>query len=534
MKYWHITIIVSVFLTAFTNNAFWANVISRLSGSQDALFLLSFFVLLIFISNALLNLLSFKWILKPALMLIILASAAAAYFMDEFSTMIDKEMLINVFESDFRESSEFFNLAFAVKLLLLGVIPAYLIYRLPVIYPSSLWQGLWQRSLILVLSLSTAVLIILSQYQDFSGFGRVNRDLRHFINPENYLFSLKSLAVEALDRGGIVAKPIATDASLKRSLQQRDKPTLVVLVVGETARAANFSLNGYAKPTNPELMKEAVVSFSNTFSCGTATAISLPCMFSHLTRQQYSDKKVRSFQRLPDVVQQAGINVLWRENNTGCKGNCDRIPTHQLANEEHPEFCQGGHCFDEILLEGIDDYLEQKEGDQLLILHQKGNHGPAYYLRYPPVFDRFKPACKTNQLSQCTQEEITNAYDNALLYTDYLLAKTIRMLQAKSEQYHTVMIYVSDHGESLGENNLYLHGMPYLLAPDTQKHIPFIVWLSQGYQQSYQTDQNCLLEKKSTALTHDNLFSSILGLFEIQTEIYDPKLDLFANCRSKV
>ena len=531
MKYWHITLVVSIFLTVFTNNTFWTNVISRLNGSSDILFLVSFFIVLIFLTNTLLNLVSFFWILKPALILVLLTSASAAYFMDEFSTMINKEMIKNVFESDYRESQEFLCLALVIKVTLLGIIPAYLIYRIPVIYPRGLWQSLWQRSLILMLSFSTAVVIIFSQYQDFSGFGRTNRDLRHFINPENYLFSLKSLAVEALDTANIVAEPIATDATLKRSLEQRDKPTLVILVVGETARAANFSLNGYEKTTNPELMQETIVSFDNTFSCGTATATSLPCMFSHLTRQQYSEKKGRSFQRLPDVVQQVGINVLWRENNTGCKGNCDRILTHQLADDEHAEFCQGGHCFDEILLDGVDDYLQQNPSDQLIILHQKGNHGPAYYLRYPPDFERFQPACKSNQLSRCSQQEITNAYDNALLYTDYLLAKTIRSLQEKSGNYHTAMIYLSDHGESLGENNLYLHGMPYLLAPDTQKHIPLIVWLSEGYQQSYQTNQNCLLAKKSAALSHDNLFSSILGLFEIQTEFYDPELDLFASCR---
>lgn len=544
MKFWHITFIVSIFLTVFTNNTLWTNVISRLSDttsivsepdffSANALFLVSFFVVLIFITNTLLSLASFRWVLKPALILVLLTSASAAYFMDEFSTMIDKKMIINVLESDFRESSEFFSLAFTIKVLLLGIIPAYLVYRAPIIYPTSVWRGLLQRSLIITLSLGTAVLIILSQYQEFSGFGRTHRDLRHYINPTNYLFSLKSLTTQAVSAGNIIAKPIGTDAKLKRDLNKRDRPTLVILVVGETTRAANFALNGYEKPTNPALIQEDVVSFNNTFSCGTATATSLPCMFSHLTRQQYSDKKARAFQRLPDVVKQAGINVLWRENNTGCKGNCDRIETHQLANENNPEFCHSGHCYDEILLDGIDEYLKQNSGDQLIILHQKGNHGPAYYLRYPPQFEQFTPVCKTSQLSKCTQEEITNAYDNALLYTDYLLAKTIQSLREKSDQYNTAMIYMSDHGESLGENNLYLHGMPYLLAPDTQKHIPLIMWLSAGYQQSYQVDQRCLSKKQTDALSHDHLFSSLLGLLEIQTDIYDPNLDIFASCQGE-
>lgn len=536
MRYWHITLIVSIFLTVFTNNTFWANVVSRLDGWPDALFLLSLFATLVFVTHTLLSLVSFRWLLKPVLTLVLISSAAAAYFMDQYTTMIDTDMVLNIFGSDLRESSEFLNLTFGIKLLLLGVLPAYLLYRVPVIYPETLWQSLWQRTLIVVLSLSAAVGIILSQYQDFSAFGRNHREVRHFINPENYLFSVKSVLTQSLENNNIVAAPIATDAHLKRSLAERDKPVLVVMVVGETARAANFGLNGYGKPTNPDLMMEDVVSFNNVFSCGTATATSLPCMFSHLSRQQFSTKKVQAYQRLPDVVQQAGINVLWRENNTGCKGNCDRVPTHQLADEKMPGLCQGGHCFDEILLQGLDGYLENNPGDQLIFLHQKGNHGPAYYLRYPPQFEQFKPACKTNQLAQCTQEEITNAYDNALLYTDYLLAKTIHYLRSKAADYDTAMIYMSDHGESLGENNLYLHGMPYMLAPDAQKHIPLIVWLSDSYQQNYQVSQRCLAEKQAAALSHDHLFSSMLGLLGIETDsaVYQPALDIFADCREAV
>jgi lipid A ethanolaminephosphotransferase len=532
MKYWHVTLIVSVFLTVFTNNTFWANVVSRLNGWPDALFLFSLFAALVFLTHTLLSLCSFRWLLKPAMIIVLITSAAAAYFMDQYTTMIDKNMILNIFESDMRESSEFLNLTFAVKLLLLGILPAWLVYRIPVIYPDSLWQGLWQRSLIVTLSAAVAVGIILSQYADFSAFGRNHRDVRHFINPENYIFSVKSALVQVLENNRVVAAPIATDAKLKHSLAERDKPNLVILVVGETVRAANLALNGYDKPTNPDLLMEDVVSFTNTYSCGTATATSLPCMFSHLSREEFSAKKARAYQRLPDVVQQAGVNVLWRENNTGCKGNCDRITTHELADEKWPGLCQKGHCFDEILLQGLDGYLVQHPGDQFIILHQKGNHGPAYYLRYPPEFEQFEPVCKTNQLADCTQQEIVNAYDNALLYTDYLLAKTINYLRRKSADYNTAMIYMSDHGESLGENNLYLHGMPYLLAPDTQKHIPLIVWLSDEYRHSYQLSQSCLAKKADDPFSHDNLFSSMLGLLAIETTAYDPGMDIFASCRA--
>lgn len=533
MKYWHATLFISIFLTAFTNNTFWATVVSRLNGSTDTLFLLSLFVVIILLTHSLVSLVSFRWLLKPAVILLLITSAAAAYFMDQYTVMIDRKMIINVFETDFHETGEYFNLTVLFKLILLGILPAYLVYRVPLIFPHSIWQGLWQRTLMFGLSFGTALVIILLLYQDYSAFGRNNRDLRHFINPVNYLYSLGSALTQKLENGAIEAQPIGTDATLKSSLSERDKPTLLILVVGETARAENFALNGYARPTNPDLMRENVVSFTNTWSCGTATATSLPCMFSHLTRQQYSAKKGRAFQRLPDVVQQAGVNVLWRENNTGCKGNCERIPTHELADEKRLGRCQGGHCFDEILLDGLQQHVANTPSDQFIILHQKGNHGPAYYLRYPRAFGQFKPVCRTNQLARCSQEAIVNAYDNALLYTDYLLAKTIHYLRGLKDEYNTAMIYISDHGESLGENNIYLHGMPYLLAPDAQKHIPLIVWLSDNYQQQYQLDQSCLQAKRNAELSHDHLFSSVLGLLEIQTEVYDQSLDFFAGCRGE-
>lgn len=532
MRYWQLTLIVAIFLTAFTNSLFWSSVVSRLSGWNDALFLTALFVVLVLVTATLLSLVSFRWLLKPVFVLVLLTSAAAAYFMDAYTTMINQEMIVNVLETDFRESKEFLNFAFIFKFVLLGVIPAYLLYRIPVKYPETLFKSLWGRILSSGLFLGTAVLIILLLYQDFSSFGRNNRDLRHFINPENYIFSLKSTLFDSAKHRAIEAQPIGTDAVLKRDIAARGKPSLVVFVIGETVRSDHFSLNGHSKKTNPRLEKEVVLSFTEVSSCGTATATSLPCMFSHLTRSEYSTKKGLSFQRLPDVVQQAGVNTLWRENNTGCKGNCDRITTHQLSKSTDAKLCREGGCFDEILLKGLDEYVKETGGDQLIFLHQLGNHGPAYYKRYPEQFEQFKPVCKTNQLSNCTKPEISNAYDNAILYTDHLLAEVIQYLNSVSDKYDTAMVYVSDHGESLGENNLYLHGMPYLLAPKAQKHVPLVVWLSEGYRETYQVDWACLGEKITEPFSHDHLFSSVLGMLDIQTEIYRQELDIFASCRS--
>ncbi len=176
--------------------------------------------------------------------------------------------------------------------------------------------------------------------------------------------------------------------------------------------------------------------------------------------------------------------------------------------------------------------IENQQGDRVIILHKKGNHGPTYSQRYPKEFEKFTPVCKTNQLVSCTQEEIVNAYDNAILYTDYFLDKSINFLKKNSEQFNTALVYISDHGESLGENNLYLHGLPYMIAPDYQKKVPFMLWLSRGYEKTHGINKECVASKSAKALSHDNLFSSMLGMLSIDTKVHDKQLDIFSSCKS--
>ncbi|MNN33616.1 Phosphoethanolamine transferase EptA [compost metagenome] len=160
-----------------------------------------------------------------------------------------------------------------------------------------------------------------------------------------------------------------------------------------------------------------------------------------------------------------------------------------------------------------------------------GSHGPAYFKRYPPAFEKFTPVCRSNDLSACSRESIVNGYDNTLLYTDYVLSSLIDLLRKNESRLDTAMLYLSDHGESLGEYNLFLHGTPYLLAPDQQKHVGMLAWFSEGYRQSFALDDACLRQRSGEPLSQDNLFHSMLGLLEVRTRSYDPGLDLFAACR---
>ncbi len=329
--------------------------------------------------------------------------------------------------------------------------------------------------------------------------------------------------------------PLGTDAAKGVLWKGQKRRTVTVIVLGETARASNFSLNGYSRVTTPELAQvPGLLNFSNMESCGTATAVSIPCMFSALGRRHYSQDKAQAQEGLLDVLRHAGLDVTWRDNNSGCKGVCDRVKHEDVSRPVKGDpLCNDEECFDEILLRGLKERIHDASGDLVLVLHQKGSHGPAYSKRYPAKFKKFGPVCDTNELAQCSQAAIVAGYDNTILYTDHVLKGAIDILAqgSRDDNVDTALVYVSDHGESLGEHNLYLHGAPYIISPREQRHVPFMVWLSDGFRVRFKLDQQCLTASAERKLDHDYLFHSTLGLLNISTAIYNPRLDLFSACR---
>jgi Predicted membrane-associated, metal-dependent hydrolase len=311
---------------------------------------------------------------------------------------------------------------------------------------------------------------------------------------------------------------------------------VLVLVIGETARAANFSLLGYARETNPELAKASVIAFSNVTSCGTSTEVSVPCMFSPWGRGNYDERRIRNSEGLLDVLAHAGYVVKWLDNQSGCKDVCKGagVEYEKMAPASAPDLCDATECHDEILVRRLASELKQVNRNTVFVLHMMGNHGPAYFQRYPAAFRRFLPDCATAELRKCSREEVVNAYDNAILYTDHVLAQLIGTLTQEPRHLDSAMIYVSDHGESLGEHGLYLHGIPYAIAPDLQTHVPMVVWVSRQVVASGDVDESCLRHKSQAALSHDNLFHSALGFLDVQTQAYQPALDIFDGCRGGV
>lgn len=273
-----------------------------------------------------------------------------------------------------------------------------------------------------------------------------------------------------------------------------------------------------------------MVNYRDTKSCGTATAVSLPCMFSVYPRKQYSDWKARSTENLVNVLTHAGVSVTWWDNNTGSKGIADLISFASMTHRKDSPLCNDGECLDEIFLDELDRKLGATTKNSVIVLHQIGSHGPAYYQRYPAAFRRFTPDCRTPELMTCSTEEITNAYDNTILYTDHVLASVAALLEKHQDRIAGAMIYMSDHGESLGENGIYLHGAPYAIAPKEQTQVPFIAWFSRPYQAAMGLDAACLSRDQDAPRSHDNLFHTVLGMMDVQTRVYNHSLDAFAAC----
>jgi lipid A ethanolaminephosphotransferase len=360
---------------------------------------------------------------------------------------------------------------------------------------------------------------------------RNRKEVRYLITPGNVVASLVG---NTFGRGQRSGPKIVVGADAKAPpLAAGSRPSLVVLVVGETARAQNFSLNGYPRATNPQLAQRNVINFPQATACGTSTEVSLPCMFSPYGRARYDEGAILESESVLHVLARAGVGVVWRDNQSGCKGVCEGLPSQQLDRSPMPGLCEDGQCFDEILLEGMDRVLRDRRGNLLVVMHQLGSHGPAYFKRYPASMKQFTPACETDDLRQCNPADIVNAYDNTLLYTDFFLGKVIDFLARAQETRDTAMLYVSDHGESLGEAGLYLHGMPYAIAPDVQTRVPFVIWLSPAFKAAKHIDEPCLQSRAQKPVSHDNLFHSMLGVFDVRTSVYDGTLDLFADCRPK-
>jgi len=472
-----------------------------------------------------------RFLLKPFFALLFVTGSMVSYSTLKYKVMFDQTMIQNILETNPQEAHSYLNSSLVMWLLLTGITPAILLFLVKINYPSTWYKGIAYRLLSMVASLTLIVGVAALYYQDYASVGRNNSTLNKEIIPTNYVYSTVGYVKDTYFTSREPFQTLGDDA---RRAAGTEKPTLMFLVIGETARSQNFSMNGYSRDTNAYTSQSGeVISFEHVHSCGTATAVSVPCMFSNMDRTEYDHRRAANSEGLLDVLQKTGVSLLWKENDGGCKGACTRIPTIEIKPTDDAKLCDGKTCYDEVMLEHLDEEIDKMAGDKLIAFHMTGSHGPTYYQRYPAERRHFMPECARSDIENCTQEQLVNTYDNTILNTDYVLAQMIEKLKRYSDRYNTVLLYVSDHGESLGEKGLYLHGTPYKIAPEEQTHIPMQVWMSPGFIAEKHIDMACL---KNNALnnpySHDNLFSSVLGLWDISSSIYKPDHDMFRGCRS--
>lgn len=467
------------------------------------------------------------WLLKPLSAVLVVISALVTYAMYSYGTLFDYSMIQNVFETNYGEASSYLNLTAVVSFVVLGLLPATFILRSRINYFTPL-KELVHKLLGMGVSLAIIGLIAALYFKDYSAFGRNNAYLNKMIIPVEYI----AATVKYINRN-LLSEPLThQQIGIDAVRTQSETPRLTVIILGETARAANYQLNGYGRETNEYTAPLGVIAIQSVDACGTATAISVPCLFSRMNRGNLDGRRVKFQDSLIDVYAHAGINTLWLDTDGGCKGVCDRTETwNYTSSTEHP-LCVTEFCDDLIMLEEFDRAVATVKGDDAVItLHVNGSHGPTYFERYGPEFRKFTPDCQRSDIQNCSTEEIVNTYDNTILHTDYVLAETIKRLRDQYPQYASRVVYISDHGESLGEKGVYLHGMPYSIAPREQIEVPWIFWFSDAAKAELGLDEGCFSERAIKGkYSHDNFFDTMLTVAGVTTSIYNPDLDLLNGC----
>lgn len=528
-----VTLFISLFFVLFYNFTFFKKTLAVYPiNAHNALFLLSVTTILfcatnlmlnilLFVMNSVLRLVRLKVIYKRFFLVVFFLAMLGAYVMDSYGVVIDDTMFLNILKTDAKESLDLITLKLLFYFIFLFIAPMLCIYKVKVEENSFKADSIAKLKTI-VISVVVIFAMVFSFSKYYASFLREQKPLRYYTNPTYWIYSMGKFGGSFFKNPNKTFEALGRDSKIPALDNDRD---LIILVVGETARRDRFSLNGNPQETNPLLKKEKVVSFTNATSCGTSTAISVPCMFSHFGRNNFSVDNANSTENLLDVLSHTkDVNILWRDNNSDSKGVAIRAKFEDYKSASTNTICDT-ECRDEGMLVGLQDHINKvKDKDIFIVLHQMGNHGPAYYKRYPKNFEVFKPVCQTSELEKCSTEEIVNAYDNAILYTDYFLSKVIELLKANNGKFHTAMLYVSDHGESLGENGIYLHGLPYMMAPKEQKDIAMIMWFGGGMEA--ETDYVGLKKRVNEPYSHDNVFHTVLGMFEVESEAYNPELDI--------
>lgn len=501
IKITHFVLLMSFLNLVFFHFPFYCFVFQNLDyKSLNGIVIIISLIIIMLVVNAFVFYLLFslsRFVGKPLLITFFIINSVAVYFINTYGVIIDKSMIGNILNTDYEESTSFFSFKLILYVILLGIIPAIYIIKIKIINVT------WKKFLITSsLTLLFIVILVFANASNWLWIDKNSKKLGGLAMPWSYSVNI---ALFYIDKHNKNKKEILLpDATITNN-----EKSVVVLVIGESARSQNFSLYGYEKNTNPLLSKTENLFHFNATSCATYTTAGVKGILEHMRTNDL-------YEILPNYLYRNNVDVIWRTTNWG------EPPVH-IKNYQNRDTlkanCKGEGCnYDEILLTGLkEQILASKKNKVLIILHTSTSHGPTYSKKYPPRFEVFKPVCNSVELGDCSHQELINAYDNTIVYTDYILYSIIEDLKQLKE-YKSAMLFVSDHGESLGEKNLYMHGVPLSIAPKEQYEIPFIVWVS---------DNSSKQLKPNRILSQNNVFHSVLNFLSIQSPVYDEKMNIF-------
>ena len=503
----------------FTVCVFNASFLSQLWGNVSWVAFGGVFVLLVILYTALQLLIFGNRTIKFFSLLFLCANAVAAYFISTYHIALNKMMLSNVLDTNFFEATEWLGKSFWLYILFLCIVPAFLVIKFQIKVPGFKTRFKFFLSAILLGGILSTPFMVYKK--DVSIFLKENFNLKYQLVPSSYIYSLVSLVKNHLEEVRFID---STKGLVQKKYWKGDKKNLLVFVLGESLREANFSLSNYERDTAEPLRKyeQDLVVFKKTMSCGVSTRVSLPCMFTAYSQNNYDERGISYTSNALDILQKSGLDVLWLDNELGCNKVCRNIPT---------EFtCDSRECVDSELNNVFKEKLPDLKEDAVVVLHQRGSHGPRYDLREPEEFRKWTPYCQDADYQNCSYQEIVNAYDNSIYYTSFLLADLIETLSEAKDRYNPILIFISDHGESLGEDGFWGHGGKVEEAPRYQREVPFFIWIPQSSRIALGMDKKCLDEKTKNTQSHDAIFHSLLGLFGVKTDVYMPQLDIFSAC----
>ena len=528
---------LAVWLAVALNFMFYKQIqlLTPYQGFKAYAFIAATVLVILALYNLVFQIIQWRPIAKCVAAILILVGGMSAYFVNSLGVAITPDQIQNMMQTDGNEVRDLLSWHLVIWVGMMVVLPLVILFKVKIRH-DSFKTVLLHKLLGSAISVVMIASLLFVFFVDYASIFREHRDLKGMISPQNAISSTLSYYKKNRPQQYLPLVKYGEDAHLVEQVGQKELPKLMVLVVGETARAESFSLNGYAKKTNPELEKLNVINFSQVSSCGTATAVSVPCMFSGMTRENYDAQLAKHREGLLDLAQRAGYKVTWIDNNSGCKGVCDRVEQFKIPEPIQKKWCSAdGECADEILVDSFKAYIASIATDdktpRLIILHQMGSHGPAYYKRSQVGFQPFKPMCETNAIQGCSPEQLKNSYDNSIVYTDHILSQLIGVLK-QNQSFETGFWYLSDHGESTGEHGLYLHGSPYAIAPSQQTHVPMLMWFSETWKKQNPQQMTCLAQQKSQELSQDHLFPSLLSLLEVKSEVIDSKNNMLEQCTS--